>query len=240
MKTAAVILAAGASTRFGSPKQLAPIGNTTMLEAVVAVARNAGLDLVIAVTPPGLVVSPGVVPVINDAPEDGLSRSLRIGLAAVPADVDAALILLGDQPTVAFSTVRAVLANAGTGPPMVAARADGRLGPPVLLRREAFPTADAVAGDEGLRTILIEHADLVAAVDIEHHAPDVDTPADLAALGEPCQGCGALFEPVRQDATHAYIGASPACWAAFGELLAREFGDPDFGWIHRHTVDTYT
>ena len=52
MKTAAVILAAGASTRFGSPKQLARIGGRTLLEQVVATARAAGLDPVVAVVPP--------------------------------------------------------------------------------------------------------------------------------------------------------------------------------------------
>ena len=41
------------------------------------------------------------------------------------------------------------------------------------------------------------------------------------------------------DETHQYIGASPACWSAFGEVLAREFGDSEYGVVHRHTVDVY-
>lgn len=240
MQTAAVILAAGMSKRFGSSKPLAPIGRRTLLEAVVMLARGSGLDPVISVVPPGLAVPAGVLPALNSAPSSGLSHSLRIGLAAVPAEIEAALILLGDQPTMALRTVRAVLAGAANDRRVVAARAEGRLGPPVLLRREAFAMANAAMGDEGLRAILIDHPDLVTAVDVQLHAPDVDTLADLAALGEPCPGCDALFQPVRQDATHEYIGASPACWAAFGEVLAREFGDPRYGWIHRHTVDVYT
>jgi hypothetical protein len=53
-----------------------------------------------------------------------------------------------------------------------------------------------------------------------------------------CPGCGAVL-PVREGPTHAYIGASPACWALFGEVLAREFGDPAYFRLHQLTVDTY-
>ena len=65
---------------------------------------------------------------------------------------------------------------------VVAAQADGRLGPPVLILREAFGLAHEASGDEGLRSILTEHPELVTQVDIGAHAPDVDTPADLERL----------------------------------------------------------
>jgi molybdenum cofactor cytidylyltransferase len=183
MQVAAVILAAGASTRFGSSKQRARLGGRTLLEIAIDLAQDAGLHPVIAVVPPGLAVPARAVPEINDAPAEGMSRSLRLGLAAVPAEAEAAVILLVDQPTLQVATITAVL-NAGTERPVVAAWADGRLGPPVLLRREAFSLGDAATGDEGLRSILADHADLVTAVDVGVHAPDVDTPADLRELGE--------------------------------------------------------
>ena len=53
-----------------------------------------------------------------------------------------------------------------------------------------------------------------------------------------CQGCGLLL-PTPVGPTHAYIGASPACWALYGEVLAREYGDPDSFRLHQVTVDTY-
>jgi len=240
MRIAAVILAAGASTRFGSPKQLVPLGSGTMLEAVVEVARAAGLKPVLAVVPPGLAVPPEVVPEINDAPEEGMSRSLRRGLAAVPPDADGAVVLLGDQPTLSVATIRAVLDAARSDRPVVAAQAAGRIGPPVLLMRDAFGLAEEAIGDAGLRTILANHPELVTPVEVGEHAPDVDTPADLAALGEPCAGCGARFQPLAGGTTHDYLGSSPACWAAFGEVIAIEFQDSTYGWIHRHTVDVYT
>jgi CTP:molybdopterin cytidylyltransferase MocA len=183
MHVAAVILAAGASTRFGSPKQAARLGGRTLLEIAIDLAHDAGLHPVIAVVPPGLAVPAHAIPEVNDAPIEGMSRSLRLGLAAVPAEAEAAIILLVDQPTLPVATIRAVL-DAGGQRPVVAAWADGRLGPPVLLRREAFSLADAATGDEGLRSIMADHPDMVTAVEVGVHAPDVDTPADLRGLGE--------------------------------------------------------
>lgn len=179
MQIAGVVLAAGRSTRFGSPKQLARIGERSMLEAVADLALGAGLHPVLAVVPAGMAVPPDVVPVVNEAPEDGLSRSLRLGLAAVPHDADGAVVLLGDQPTLARETILAVLAAARADRPVVAARANGRLAPPVLLLRDAFSLADEAGGDAGLGPWLAGHPDLVAAVEVASHAPDVDTRRDL-------------------------------------------------------------
>jgi hypothetical protein len=80
----------------------------------------------------------------------------------------------------------------------------------------------------------------IALVGVIRDHPAVNDPSDLAALTEPCPGCGTSFPPHPTGVKHAYIGASTGCWAAFGELLAREFQDPAYGRIHRHTVDVYT
>jgi CTP:molybdopterin cytidylyltransferase MocA len=237
-RVAAVILAAGASSRFGSPKQLAPFAGGTMLDAVVATARGAELDPIVIVAPSTLPLPRGAVHVPNDDPAAGLSRSLRLGLAAVPAG-SAAMILLGDQPTVRPAHLERLLAARGSKP-IVATAAAGVLAPPVVLEPAAFALAEDVQGDRGLRDLLRSRPDDVAAVEVIRHPPDVDEPSDLEALAEACPGCGARYAPHPTDATHAYIGASPACWAAFGELLAREFQDRSYGRVHRHTVDVYT
>ena len=182
MQTAAVILAAGASTRFGSPKQLARVGDRTMLARVIDTAREANLAPIVVVVPSGIAARGDVVPVVNARSEEGLSRSLRMGIAVLSPDVGAAVILLGDQPTLSVETIRLVVGAARNDRPVVAARADGRLGPPVLLLREAFRLAHEATGDEGLRSILTDHSQLVTPVDVGEHAPDVDTPADLGAL----------------------------------------------------------
>ncbi len=181
MRTAAVILAAGVSSRFGSPKQLAPFRAGTVLGAVVSLARENGLDPIVVVLPPALPAPAGAVAVVNDAPEAGMSRSLHLGLAAVPDDATAALVLLGDQPTVRRAVIAEVLEARGTRP-IVAARAAGLLAPPVLLERSAFGLAAVVTGDQGLRDLIRGNRHLVTPVEVGEHAADVDTPADLERM----------------------------------------------------------
>lgn len=181
METAAVILAAGASTRFGSPKQLAPFADGTVLDAVIRLARDAGLDPIVVVLPSTVPPPAGVTAVVNDAPQEGLSRSLRLGLGAVPDGASGALILLGDQPTVSPDVLSQLLSARGERP-VVAARAGGLLGPPVLLERSLFEMAAATTGDQGLRDLIRGNRHLVTPIEVGEHAPDVDTPADLERL----------------------------------------------------------
>ena len=237
MTVAAVILAAGASTRFGSPKAAVRIGSRTMLQVVADTATAAGLSPLVVVAPPNLAVPEPAIAIRNDAPHLGVSRSLQLGIAAVPPDVEAAVVLLVDQPTVTVEHLRALDGWRG-GTPVVATRSGGVLGPPVLIEREGFDLVAEASGDAGLRDVLRADPSLVTAVD---HAvvPDVDTTDDLEVITEPCPGCGARYLPQVVDETHPYIGASPACWAAFGEVLAREFGDVTFGRFHRQSVDVY-
>ncbi|MGZ8480993.1 MAG: nucleotidyltransferase family protein [Candidatus Limnocylindria bacterium] len=188
MRVAGVILAAGASRRYGSPKQLATVGERTMLERVAEIALAAGLAPIVAVVPPAIRAPGGTLPVINDRPDEGISRSLRLGIEALPEDVEAAVVLLGDQPTVSASWVAALLEEALGERPVVAVRAEGRIGPPVLLRRDAFHLVDETSGDAGLGPILARHPHLVTHLDVTAHAPDVDTPADLARLRGPSAG----------------------------------------------------
>lgn len=239
MSTAAVILAAGAARRFGSPKQRAVIGDRTMLDVVCESALRAGLAPVIAVIPSEVPTPSGVTRVANDQPDDGLSASLRLGIAAVPQDADGVVILLGDQPTVAPSTIRALLNADREGRPVVASLIGDVIGPPLLLERRAFELVERTAGDEGLRGVLAAHTELVTPFLPDDEPVDVDTPDDLAHLIEVCPGCGVVYRSRAGLETHAYIGASPACWASYGAVLAREFQDRAYGPVHRHTVDAY-
>jgi len=179
-EVAAVILAAGLGRRFGGPKAGARLHGQTLLAHVVDLARSAGLKRVIAVMPSASDVPVDVVAVANAKPERGLSSSLQIGIGAVPPGM-AALVLLVDQPTLAPETIAAVLAARGTRP-ILAALSGGRLAPPVLLEPDAFPVVATLAGDIGLREVFRRNPDLVHAVSVPAHAPDIDTAADLARL----------------------------------------------------------
>jgi len=179
-EVAAVILAAGLGRRFGGPKAGARLHGQTLLVHAVALARSAGLKRVIAVVPGAVDVPVDVVAVVNPNPERGLSSSLQVGIGAVPPGM-AALVLLVDQPTLAAESLAAVLAARGTRP-ILAAESGGRLAPPVLLESEAFPVVATLAGDIGLRDVFRRNPELVHAVSVPEHAPDIDTADDLARL----------------------------------------------------------
>ncbi len=185
----AVILAAGASRRYGSPKQLVVVDGRTLLEHAIAVALEAGLAPVVAVVPvwlsrPARLADERMRWIRNPFPERGLSLSLRLGFEALGEGVAAAVILLGDQPRVPRSTIASVLAARGSAP-VIAATAGGILAPPVLVERSHFQLADGLSGDAGLRGWLAAHPELVREVPVAEHPPDVDTPEDLGRIGGP-------------------------------------------------------
>jgi CTP:molybdopterin cytidylyltransferase MocA len=184
--TGAVILAAGESRRFGSPKQLAMLGDRTLLEHVLELAWRIGLRPVVAVVPIWLSrpasADAGVSWVRNAHPERGLSHSLRLGLGALPPHVTGTMILLGDQPLVEEAHLRAILAARGQRP-IIATLSQGLAMPPLLLERAAFALADSLSGDVGLRGLLREQGDRVTGIAPAQPASDVDVPDDLDRLG---------------------------------------------------------
>ncbi len=182
MTVAALVLAAGAGRRFGGPKAEAVLGGRRFVDLVIRSASRASLDPIVVVVPPGVAgFTDETLVVENGDPGAGLSLSLQLGLHAVPGWCTAAVILLGDQPTVPMVNLRAVIDHQGTRP-LRAASASGRLAPPVLVARSHFALAETVSGDRGLRDILSAHPDLVDRVPVAAHPPDIDTTADLEAL----------------------------------------------------------
>jgi molybdenum cofactor cytidylyltransferase len=195
MRIGAVILAAGASTRFGSPKALAELDGRPILEHVLDAVREAGIDDVVVVLGHSAdEIEDGIEwlderIVRNPDPRD-LSSSLQIGLDAMadaePA-VQAALLVLGDQPRTRPAVIRALIAAARTSTLSVMAPnyADGGGANPILLRREAFDLVDETSGDRGLGPVLEARPELVLEVPVAGTNPDIDTPGDLEALQSP-------------------------------------------------------
>lgn len=195
MRAAGIILAAGAGSRFGGGKLVARIDGAPILAHVVAAARGAGLDPIVAVVGSDLADSwaafglePGEI-VVNGEPGRGQSSSLQLGLAAAVAahpPVDAAVILLGDQPLVRPETIRALLARLGgsTRGIVMPSYARGGGSNPVVLRRSAFDIAGETSGDRGLGRILDANAGLAERLAIPGTSPDVDTADDLARVAE--------------------------------------------------------
>jgi molybdenum cofactor cytidylyltransferase len=191
MTIAAIVLAAGAGSRFGGGKLLARLDGRPIVEHVVDAARAAGLEPLIVVVPSTGELADldlgDVRRVTNETPQEGLSSSVRLGLREVDVepDVTAAVILPGDQPRVRAATIAALLAAMDETPdtPFVAARhLDDRSPNPVLARRSVWRLADELAGDRGFGPVLAAHPELVRWVEIPGENPDVDTRADLARL----------------------------------------------------------
>jgi CTP:molybdopterin cytidylyltransferase MocA len=163
----AVVLAAGASTRFGAPKQ------RLLLEPVLERLRTTGVDEIVVVLGAHDVATAARTVHCSDW-ERGPGASLRCGLAALDAETEAAVVVLADGPELSPAAVERVIEAWRTGAgPVVAASYGGVRGHPVLLAREAWPTVP----DEGARAL---EPVLVAADDVGHPG-DVDYPDDLPA-----------------------------------------------------------
>ena len=188
--TAAIVLAAGSASRFGAVKLLATLDGVPLLQRVVGVARAAGVGEVIVVLGDAAqdiesaVDLSGVRIIRNPRPGDGLSSSLRLGLAAVGPGSDCALVLLGDQPLVRGDVIAALLAAPvpdGRSIVVPRYRGDGAINPALLLRA-SWPLADRLSGDRGMGPVIRAHPELVVEVPVDGDNPDVDTPADLALI----------------------------------------------------------
>ena len=192
MKVTAIVLAAGASRRFGSPKLLARLAGRPVLEHVLDAGVAARLiDVVVVLGTDSAAVIDAVTwrterIRANPRPMDGLSSSLRIGLdvAAEDPTVDAVLVRLGDQPSDRPEVIAAVLAAAEmSAQPIVRVRySDDDAPNPVLIRRAAWALVAGLSGDRGLQPLLAERADLVAELATPGSNPDIDTPEDLARV----------------------------------------------------------
>jgi molybdenum cofactor cytidylyltransferase len=192
-RIAGVVLAAGRSTRFGGAnKLLAEIDGEPLVRRAVRAARDGGLAEVVVVTGhqaeavtaalDGLAVRF----VHNPDFAEGQSTSVRAGIAAVPADCEAAMVLLGDMPAVDAATVRAVADAYGParGSLVVVPVHAGRRGNPVLWARRYFADLAALTGDRGAREIIDRDPAAVATVDAGPGVlVDVDTPEALARAG---------------------------------------------------------
>jgi molybdenum cofactor cytidylyltransferase len=191
-KVAAVILAAGRSTRMGGPnKLLAELGGKTLVRIVAEQVRASKASDVIVVTGhqaaevekslAGLKVRF----VRNPDFADGLASSVKAGIAAVPDAADAAVVCLGDMPLIDAHLIdRLIEAFAPDRGGLIALPvSDGRRGNPVLWSRRFFKELMTLDGDIGARHLIAKHSEAVAEVPVEGHGAflDIDTPQALEA-----------------------------------------------------------
>lgn len=187
MRTAGLLLAAGAGRRFGFPKALALLPDgTPFLQRALDALSGGGCEPILVVLGAqadrarSLVAGANVV--VNDDWTSGMGSSLRAGLAALPQTVDAAVVMLVDTPGIGADAVARISSYAAPDA-VVIATYGGRRGHPVMLGREHWPdVARSAVEDTGARPFLRAHPELVVEVPCQDIATpeDIDVPEDLA------------------------------------------------------------
>jgi len=193
MNVAAVILAAGASSRMGQPKQVLQVEGTSLIRRAALAALGSKVMYTVVVTGAAhdlVLAEIGDLPVRivhNPDHQQGMSTSLRAGIQAVSADetVQAAIVMLADQPFVDSAVVNGLLElYAQTKARIARPRYAEQPGNPVLWDASLFDDLAAQTGDQGGRSLLQEHRSEIAWLDLPDPRVqlDVDTPEAYAAL----------------------------------------------------------
>lgn len=186
------MLAAGASSRLGKPKQLLCYKGTTLLKHAVQLAVEAALNPIVVVlgSNAGLlgkeIEDSKAIIVINEAWEEGMASSIRTGLRKMlemePA-INTVIIMVCDQPYISVKLLQDLIAeHIKTGKPIVASNYKNNLGTPVLFHTSIFSELMQLKGDTGAKKILKNHPEWVVAIDFPMGEIDIDTEEDYNKL----------------------------------------------------------
>ena len=189
---AGILLAAGESTRMGQLKALLPWRGATLLQSQVAAMEAGGVQPVIAVLGHRAddlrqLLPPFVQIALNDRYREGKSTSIGCGIAALPADVEAAVVVAVDQPTEATVIHALVDAYAAAEPPIILPSVNFRRGHPTLFGRAVFPELLAISEErEGLREVMTRYESGIQYVNVETELvrANLNSPADYEAAYE--------------------------------------------------------
>ena len=185
----AVVLAAGASTRFGSPKQLVRVAGRPLLHSALARAADVAGSAVSVVLgahaaelTPLLTHSQALI-VINRDWREGIASSIRTGVLRLPPSCNAVLLMLADQAAVTVEDLKRLVSAWRRQPDyIVAARYGMTTGVPAVFPRSVFSDLTALRGDTGARALLQRNPDRVVRVPMASAAIDIDTPEDLLKI----------------------------------------------------------
>jgi molybdenum cofactor cytidylyltransferase len=192
MSIAALILAAGSSSRLGSPKQLLPWGEGPLLQHVVGQIRSFGLEeiwVVIGHETDAILEQVdfgGASVVVNDEYTEGIASSMRVGLDTLTREsrADKVLIAMGDQPDLRPDVVAELLQIAKREKrPAIVPKYRYTWANPVIIDRSLWARLMSLEGDAGAQRLLQAHPEWVKEVWFEHLPPrDVDTEQDVGEL----------------------------------------------------------
>jgi molybdenum cofactor cytidylyltransferase len=186
-----LVLGAGASQRFGEPKQLLPFGDTTLLGWVVAQAQRAiGLDELIVVLGRSADeirkrVDFGDASVVENLVfAEGCASSYRAGIAALDSHADAIMIILGDQPGITPEIIDTLAGEwRKTDAPIALCSYQGRKGHPMIFARSLFHQLEALHGDKAAWKLVDANASLVLEAPLALPFPeDINTREDFERI----------------------------------------------------------
>lgn len=191
--TAVLLLAAGASTRLGHPKQLIKIGEQSLLEKAAGAALDSGCSPVLAVlgayaekVKPLLQQRPVLI-VENKNWESGMGSSIACGMEFLIKefpDLEAVILMLCDQPFVQADTLQKLLKSwRENGAGIVAADYGTAFGPPALFDRRFFPQLCSLQGEKGAKSVMLAHRDELVLLPFPEGGVDLDTAGDLEKWG---------------------------------------------------------
>jgi len=188
--TVGILLAAGAGSRFGGDKLLAPLHGKPLVQHAIDALRPAVTDI-IAVVRPGsarltaLLAQAGARIAVCEEAAHGMGHSLACGARLVPAGTNL-LIALGDMPDIAPDTIARVIAALDAGAQIAVPCHRGRRGHPVGFAARLVPMLQQLTHDQGARSVLLAHADAVLEIPVDDPGvlADVDTAADLARAAD--------------------------------------------------------
>ncbi|HEX4081246.1 MAG TPA: nucleotidyltransferase family protein [Rhizomicrobium sp.] len=194
MRVAAIVLAAGMSTRMGSNKLLQEIDGEPLIRRVVRIVAESRARPIMAVSGHEAIdVGRQLVGLVNGTVyngdfRDGLGRSIAAGIGGLNMmdECGGALIVLGDMPAVTSGLIDRLIDafDPGRGRAICVAAHAGRRGNPVLFARRFFPQLMELTGDVGARQIVAQNDDVVVEVEAGDDGPlvDIDTPDGLAGF----------------------------------------------------------
>jgi molybdenum cofactor cytidylyltransferase len=187
-----VLLAAGASSRLGQPKQLLVLNNGTLIRKSAEVAVGTGCAPVVVVLGAhkekmqAEIKDLPVTVTENDAWQEGMGTSVKAGmkqLLSLNANAKAVILLLCDQPFVSTPLLHKLIQQYQTsGKPIIASQYGETLGVPALFDQQFFSQLTALQGDEGARKIIRQHVEMVGSMPFEEGKYDIDTMADYHRL----------------------------------------------------------
>jgi molybdenum cofactor cytidylyltransferase len=185
LKSAIIILAAGASIRLGKPKQLLLYKGKSLVQHVVTEAKNSRADEVVVILGANHDLIANEIPadkkikfIVNDQWEEGMASSIKAGIIFVTKEVspDFAILAVCDQPFIDSALFNKLIdTHLRTNKPIVASQYQHTLGTPVLFDKQFFNELVSLNGDHGARSIILKHPTRLTTIPFPSGHIDIDT-----------------------------------------------------------------